>query len=290
MAIQKYKPDDFEVDVGIWHPSKLCQLWNPREQYDLILQLVPDHKKLRRYLVDDTLIVGGLNVGYGRHAERLMLCRNADHTVINNRELWERLNRPANTSWISNGVDLDDFGVDVPPADRQPKILWAGCTYHCSGPEDVKGWRVLAELGAILTREKIKYDFRQTDASNPREMLDTKAMRDWYNTGTIYVCASSSEGTPNPALEAAACGCVVVSTRVGNMPELIDQYRNGELVDRRAQDIWEAVYRCGRDYPMMGSLMEADILRLWSWERKAEVYYELFRELIDANSRPIEGR
>ena len=46
-------------------------------------------------------------------------------------------------------------------------------------------------------------------------------MAAWYDTGTVYVVASQFEGTPNPALEAASAGCVVVSTPVGNMPELI---------------------------------------------------------------------
>ncbi len=35
-----------------------------------------------------------------------------------------------------------------------------------------------------------------------------------------------TEGTPNPALEAASAGCVVVSTRVGNMPPLRRQAWN----------------------------------------------------------------
>ncbi|MEO8601389.1 MAG: glycosyltransferase [bacterium] len=39
------------------------------------------------------------------------------------------------------------------------------------------------------------------------------------------------EGTPNPALEAAACGCTVVSTPVGTLPELIRDAANGYLVE-----------------------------------------------------------
>ncbi len=44
---------------------------------------------------------------------------------------------------------------------------------------------------------------------------------EWFNAGTSFVCANETAGTPNPALEAAVCGCTDVTTGVGNMPALI---------------------------------------------------------------------
>ena len=45
-------------------------------------------------------------------------------------------------------------------------------------------------------------------------------MLDFYNDIGTLVCFSESEGTPNPILEAAACGRAVLSTKVGNFPVL----------------------------------------------------------------------
>lgn len=59
-------------------------------------------------------------------------------------------------------------------------------------------------------------------------------MRDFYHSLDVYVCASRSEGAPNPCLEAAACGIPLVTTRVGSMPELIQDGVNGPFVERDA--------------------------------------------------------
>lgn len=45
----------------------------------------------------------------------------------------------------------------------------------------------------------------------------------------IFVHPSLSEGLPNGVMEAMACGCAVVASRVGGCPELIDEGRTGFL-------------------------------------------------------------
>jgi glycosyltransferase involved in cell wall biosynthesis len=103
-------------------------------------------------------------------------------------------------------------------------------------------------------------------------------MADWYNTGTVLVCASATEGTPNPGLEAAACGCTVVSTPVGNMPELIRSGENGYLVERRVDALLEGVRTAVADYPRLARQMLADI-QDWGWDRRSAAYFRLFRRL-----------
>lgn len=283
-GIARYAPPDFKVDMGAWHPCAGRDDWPEDAQYDLVFQLVPDHEALRRFLEDrgqsDTLILAGLNVGWGHHEKRLEMCRAADHIVVNNYDLWERLEKPKGMTWISNGVDLNTFRVTTPPAQRKQKVLWTGCEHHCR-ETNIKGWHeVLLPLMFRLEEAQIDCDFRVVKADRPEEGFDTQQMVAWYNSGTIYVCASSSEGTPNPALEAAACGCIVVSTRVGNMPELIEHDANGELVNRDIDELESAVYRCQDNYLQMVEAMQERIAR-WDWSRRAPFYYELFRQLID---------
>jgi glycosyltransferase involved in cell wall biosynthesis len=61
----------------------------------------------------------------------------------------------------------------------------------------------------------------------------------------LLCLVSRHEGTPNVVVEALASGVPVVATPVGGIPELIEDGRNGLLVEGdRAQDIARAVRRC----------------------------------------------
>ena len=248
------------------------------------MQLVPDHANLRKQLDKtgrtETLIVGGINVGYEHHAERSPTYQaGADHVVINNRDCWERLGRPENMTWISNGVDRSVYRVTRPIEQRRPRVLWTGSDFHCA-QTNIKGWNeVLVPLAEKMKAAGIDYSYHRANSVVPSACWSTDRMVDWYNTGTIYLCTSSSEGTPNPALEAASCGCVVVSTPVGNMPELIQDGANGRLVARDADSVLSAVVECQERYPEMARAMQNRIAA-WHWPARARQYFDLFRRLI----------
>jgi len=52
----------------------------------------------------------------------------------------------------------------------------------------------------------------------------------------VLVVSSDNEGTPVSAIEAMAAGCPVVATRVGGLPDLIDDHKTGCLVPPRDPD------------------------------------------------------
>lgn len=70
-----------------------------------------------------------------------------------------------------------------------------------------------------------------------------------YQALDVYVVPSRQEGGPKGVLEAMATGVPLVTTRVGQVPELVDHGRNGFLVDvEDAEAIADAVVRL-RDDP-----------------------------------------
>ncbi len=284
-GIAKHAPENFQVDIGAWHPCVGMVTWPEDTKYDLILSLVPDdNQTLRKALAErgqsKTIIVGGLNVGYGHHEERLRMCRTgADHIVVNNRDCWERLGKPDGMTWISNGVDRDIFKVTVPIAERSPRVLWTGCNFHCH-KTNIKGWHeILIPLGQRLDDAGIPHSFRKVNSDMPERCHSTEDMVQWYNSGTVYICASSSEGTPNPALEAASCGCTIVSTRVGNMPELIWDGFSGLLVERTVDAMFAGIKRAIDNQAYWPECMQLKLAE-WDWSLRAPQYYALFERLI----------
>jgi glycosyltransferase involved in cell wall biosynthesis len=61
--------------------------------------------------------------------------------------------------------------------------------------------------------------FEQTTTDIPR----------WIRMMDVFVLPSRSEGFPNALLEAMACGCSVVASAVGGIPELVEDGRSGFL-------------------------------------------------------------
>ena len=139
---------------------------------------------------------------------------------VNNRLLLEefgpQLSRPV--YYTPNGVDTGFFrpaAVPRPPEPRRPlRVGWAGSLKN-QGPEHRGVHEFIAPAVEAAEGAELHLAVREEKWRNREEMLD------FYHSLDVYVCASRSEGTPNPCLEAAACGLPVVTTRVGNMPELI---------------------------------------------------------------------
>ncbi|MEK6279461.1 MAG: glycosyltransferase family 4 protein [Acidobacteriota bacterium] len=155
------------------------------------------------------------------------------------------------------------------------RVGWAGSlTNH--GPEQ-RGVHDLIEpaVGSVGSA-RLVVAAREEKWRSPDEMLE------FYRSIDIYLCASRSEGTPNPCLEAAACGVPVVTTRVGNMPELVRHGVNGLFVDRNVSDIAAKITQL-RDNPPLRTELSRSMLasiQAWDWRRQAENYRNMFETIL----------
>lgn len=59
----------------------------------------------------------------------------------------------------------------------------------------------------------------------------TSAVAEWLSRIDIFVLPSRTEALSNALMEAMACGCCAIASRVGGNPELIDEGENGLLFD-----------------------------------------------------------
>jgi len=102
---------------------------------------------------------------------------------------------------------------------------------------------------------------------------------------SVFVLSSLTEGLPNAVIEAMACACPVVATKVGGTPELIDHGENGYLIP--SEDPPALAEKALRilDDPELGSKMGADarqkVLDAFSIERVVENMRGLYAELLD---------
>lgn len=275
LALQGYAPEDVTITFG-----KYANLTEEARAADLVyLMAYGACGQVRQYIGPKTILVCGYNVGAGYRREHYsILAMHANHVIFNNRDNWDFHHRPANTSWISNGVDRDVFRPVVPIAERQPRVISIGSEYHRRHNDDLKGSEILRAITPTLEGHGIRCDFRTADSMHPP--MTAEEMCAWYNSAMVYVVASRCEGTPNPALEAASCGCVLVATRVGNMPELITHGRNGFFVERDGDDIMRGVVAAVGAYPILANRMESAIAS-WDWKYRAEKYHSLFRRLVE---------
>lgn len=106
-------------------------------------------------------------------------------------------------------------------------------------------------------------------------------MVSFYQKLDVYICTSRTEGGPHPLLEASSCGIPIISTQVGIAPDLIENNKNGILIDRSIESIRNAVTLL-RDHPNLRRNMALTarevIEQSWTWDIQAQNYVPFFEK------------
>jgi glycosyltransferase involved in cell wall biosynthesis len=201
---------------------------------------------------------------------------------VNNRLLLEEFGPALELPvyYTPNGVDTEFFRPATPPRPREERstlrVGWAGSlTNHGSEHRGVH--QFIAPAVAAVPGAELCLAVREEKWRNQEEMLE------FYQSLDVYVCASRSEGTPNPCLEAAACGLPVITTRVGNMPELIRDGENGFFAERDVADIAEKLRRLCADPGLrahLGRAARVSVVESWSWRCQAARYDTMLRAVL----------
>lgn len=212
------------------------------------------------------------------------------HAVfVNNRlllaELEPRFRQPV--YYTPNGVDTELFrpaAAAAPPEFRRPlRVGWAGSLTNQGA--DHRGVHDLIAPAVEAVGAELCLAVREERWRNQEEMLE------FYRSLDVYVCASRSEGTPNPCLEAAACGLPVITTRVGNMPELFHHGENGLFVQRDVADIAEKLAWLRDDPELRSQLGRAARVAVerWDWRHQAARYDAMLRDVLSGRDPGPRG-
>jgi glycosyltransferase involved in cell wall biosynthesis/GT2 family glycosyltransferase len=179
--------------------------------------------------------------------------------------------------YTPNGVDTAFYH---PPAIKEPispvRVGWAGSLTNREA--GYRGYRELI-VPAVAAVEGMEL----VTAAREEEWRGPAEMRNFYQSLDIYINASRTEGAPNPCLEAAACGVPLLTTRVGNMPELLRDGVNGFFIERDVEDLKQKLCLL-RDNPAlrtsMGQRIHEDI-KNWDWKILSQPYRQMFEQMLN---------
>ncbi len=227
-----YRPDswlrvDSQVDVKLaitphqrWVPDSdvvVATLWNSAEW----VSGYPEQKGRKFYLIQDQeSFFTGFDPARVMNTWQLPLRKIVIARWL--KEVAEELGESA--IYIPNGLNFDDFGLDVPPYSRDPASLIM--LYH-----DMERKGSLQGLEAMhLVREKVPH-LKVTLFGVPDRPEHLPGwisyyrrpsrgqLRELYNEAAVFVGPSLVEGWGLPGCEAAQCGAALCMTDVGGHRE-----------------------------------------------------------------------
>ncbi len=110
----------------------------------------------------------------------------------------------------------------------------------------------------------------------------------------IFVLPSLSEAHPNALLEAMACGLACVGTRVGGVPEVLEERRRGLLVNAGdTGGLANAMAALAIDVDRrrgLGVLARERVCRAYGLDKMVEAYAALYEGLACGSRRPEGAR
>ena len=193
-------------------------------------------------------------------------------------EIAASLGEAERTSYVPNALDLDQWGVDSPPQDRPPRVgflwhreAWKGTADAVAALEIVR-----AELPGISA---VAFGAAEQRPADLPEWIAFEAMpigddlRRLYNSCSVFVQASWTEGWGLTATEAMVCGCALVTTDNGGSREYAEDGVTALVVPPRSPpSLAAATARMLEDDELRLRVGEAgrERLRAFTWERSTD--------------------
>jgi glycosyltransferase involved in cell wall biosynthesis len=209
---------------------------------------------------------------------------------------------------IPNGTDLRTFCPGSQADSRTRLGLPAGARILLFAAQDPQRnvWKdfetlrqALAGLGGPSRSEQLLL-LSLGDSSAPMRVgrheirfvpfqTSAPAVADYYRAADVYVHAAKADTFPNAVIEAQACGCPVIGTSVGGIPEQVEPGVTGFLVS--AGDVSELSNRIGDlllDSALrhrMGQAGAARAAQLYDLRRQVDTYLNWYEDILAVRQR-----
>ena len=175
---------------------------------------------------------------------------------------------------IQDGVDLSLF---YPTKDARSQtnrghklvVGWAGNSKWGTPEKDSKGLHTIIKP-ALQSLKKENVSLVSHFADRNVKQLPHTEMNDYYNSLDVYVCASEIEGTPNPVLEAMACGVPIISTDVGIVPEVFGPLQKEMIFERNIDALKSRLKKLSTSFSLRQSFARENLLMIQNFTREKE--------------------
>jgi teichuronic acid biosynthesis glycosyltransferase TuaC len=216
---------------------------------------------------------------------------------------------PEQTHYIPNGVNRKIF---APPNTEDITInrvalgLNPGRKYlvFVGRLHPVKGLvHLLEALSILLTENRLDFDTLLIGTGEIESELKTSAqarqldpfvrfignvphtkVREWLSAGDVFCLPSLMEGMPNVVLEALACGLPIVASRVGGIPDIVNESSGILVPPGNAKALASAVAKA-MQHPWDRVKIAADSSGP-DWSDVANMYAKVIDSMVDANASP----
>jgi len=270
--LKKYLSDEFYFDITCAlegrtaiNPTRYDLYLTYGYSYVTLLGAVPRHKRSTGITAHRprNILEPYMSKARYLHANSLLLLK----------ELKDMAKEHQTCYYVPNGVDEELFH-EVEPIKPEGRLV-AG---HVGKKCPAKG-----------QEEFILPAIQKAEVESMYNMNDYRSKKPWiemyklYQNMDVFVIASVEDGTPNGALEAAACGRPIISNKIGNMPEFIIDGYNGFLLDNRNVDDYVdrlKYLQDNRDKLIeMGKNARKTVEESWTWKIQSENWRLMFRDI-----------
>lgn len=203
---------------------------------------------------------------------------------------------------IGNAVDTDRFHPAAIPAELDARfrdqVCAPGDSLRLGFIGGLQSYKGLEDLATALNGAAVDWSLVVAGDGPERTRLEQlfgsratflgpvpyEQVPALYHELDIFVLPSHTEGLPRVILEAQATATPAVATRVGGVPEVVEDGETGLLCDpRRPQSLRQAIERLAADdteRERLGHNGREFVTRSFSWERMYDRYETYLSEVV----------
>lgn len=160
-------------------------------------------------------------------------------------------------------------------------IGWVGNSKWAEEAIDFKGFNTIVK--PLIEEMKVEgYNVTNCYCDRVDGFVPHDEMLHYYKKIDVLVCMSLIEGTPNPVLEAMACGVPVISTDVGIVPQVLGPRQKEFIIERTKENLKNRIIDLIENRTKLRLLSNENLeyIQSWRWSVQCGKFETYFDQLL----------